>query len=110
MTFSDTELKRLKEFKEKYQYFNLSNAWEMNEAYDLLEALLSRLELAEKTIEEYRDKLADMHEVKGCLFDNPKLKPEDAGCMACWAFNFADEAYLAWRKAKGEDGVKSKGE
>jgi hypothetical protein len=50
MTFTDDDLKRLKEFKDKHQYFNFPTAWDANEQYDLINALLARLEAAEKVL------------------------------------------------------------
>lgn len=46
--FTDENLTRLKEFKDKYQYFNFPTAWEANQQYDLINSLLLRLEAAEE--------------------------------------------------------------
>lgn len=64
-----------------------------------MRALLARLEAAELCVEEYRDRLADMH-ISPCAFDEPEPKPNDVECMACWAFQSVPE-YKAWLKSKG---------
>ena len=49
--------------------------------------------------------LADMHQRKGCLFEDGTLKPEYVECMACWAFQESGilEALKKW---EGLGGVK----
>jgi len=76
MSFSDSDLKRLKEMKQKYNYFNFPTAWDVNEAYDLIEALLARLEDSEARLRECEAEVKKAHHsLTVTVLELEKLKP-----------------------------------
>lgn len=97
MSFTDEDMRRLMEYRNKYQYFNVPTAWDVNAMYDLVDGIIARLEAAEGVVKEAQNIL---HGPK----DNSLRVSIACGYQYCDDSHELDidGALDVWRKAAGK--------